>query len=387
LDEIGSRYAFEIQLAVADAFWNLADFPKPFYLWMANIRGFLHFPPVSAPLLAAVGNSSGGQGVMLMETYMLSTPDQESYDRQLTALNDHLYWADRCIPGGRSRIGFMISGYTNNGVFNTWIHPETDYKCVVERFCRKLAVDPELTGFYAMGAYAMNRFDEELARWTAAVFRHYAIEGNTDSLAERYGFKFNPGFLQNGDFDNKTEGWTVEPAGEGSLKHFYQANFGKKPMGRQRNSGKHGDHAMLFVRSDKKPNKLSQRITGLTPGKKYSLLFVTADPDNVKKPGNELLKVVFNADISDSRTVADGSYQLVQPGPVATRYKRNENGEAVIDKIIPMPQIVTHKIVFVPEKPEVTITFSDWQDEKTPGGKIGEKRVINFISVNPFFED
>jgi hypothetical protein len=187
--------------------------------------------------------------------------------------------------------------------------------------------------------------------------------------------------------DNKTEGWTVESAEEGSLKHFYQANFGKKPMGRQRNSGKHGDHAMLFVRSDKKPNKLSQRITGLTPGKKYSLLFVTADPDNVKKPGNELLKVVFNADISDSRTVADGSYQLVQPGPVATRYKRNENGEAVIDKIIPMPQIVTHKIVFVPEKPEVTITFSDWQDEKTPGGKIGEKRVINFISVNPFFED
>ena len=385
LDEIGSRYAFEMQLATGDAFWNLIDFNKDLFLWMAQIRGYLHYPIVNSNLLAAVGNSAHGHGRMLMETYMLTTHDAKTYDGYLTALNHHLEWADRCVPGGRSRIGFMISGYTNCGAFNTWIHPQTDYKCIVDGFFRKLATDPGLKGFAALGMYNILRCDEEIARWTAAVVRHYAVEGKTENLAEKYGFSFNPGHIRNGDFDDKTDGWTVRPAKEGSLVHRYEKKFGVKTQSRQRDYGTSGDNAMLFTRCAEAPNKLSQKATGLIPGKKYALRFVLADLDDVKKPVGKPLDFTFRVDISDSGKVDAGSYFIVQPGPTAMRYTRAVDG-SFTRASFPARQIATRKIVFIPDKPEVTLTFSDWRDDRTPGGPIGQKLVLNFIGICPYFE-
>jgi hypothetical protein len=385
LDEIGSRYAFEMQLATGDAFWNLLDFNKDLYLWMAQIRGYLHYPIVNSHLLAAVGNSAHGHGRMLMETYMLTTHDPETYDGYLSALNHHLEWADRCVPGGRSRIGFMISGYNCCGAFNTWIHPQTDYKCIVDGFFRKLATDPGLKGFAALGMYNILRCDEEIVRWTAAVVRHYAVEGKTENLAEKYGFRFNPGHLRNGDFDDKTDGWTVRPAKEGALVHRYEKRFGVKTQSRQRDYGSSGDNAMLFTRCTEAPNKLSQKTTGLIPGKKYALRFVLADLDDVKKPVGKPLDFTFRADISDSRKVDAGSYFLIQPGPTAMRYTRLADGSFTRAKF-PARQIATGKIVFIPDKPEVTLTFSDWKDDRTPGGAIGQKLVLNFIGICPYFD-
>ena len=384
LDELGSRYPFEEQLATGDAFWNMGDFDKELYLWMAQVRGFLHYPIVNTPLLAAVGNAAGGRGCMLMETYMLSTPDQKSYDGSLTALNTHLAWADRCVPGGRSRIGFAISGYINCGAFNTWIHPQTDYKCILGGFFHKLATDPDLRGFASLGMYCITRCDEEMVRWTAAVIRHYAIEGKTENIMEKYGFAFNPGHVRNGDFDDKLENWTVSPAKADSLVHRYEKNFGKIQL-RQRESGSSGDNAALFIRCAEGPNKLSQKVTGLIPGRKYSLRFVIADPDNVKKPGRKMLKFVLDARISDAKKVEQGSYLLVQPGPVGMRYTRAVDG-SVTRAEVAMKQIATRKIVFIPEKPEVTITFSDWQDDQTPGDAIGQKQLLNCIGIYPYFD-
>ena len=45
-----------------------------------------------------------------------------------------------------------------------------------------------------------------------------------------------------------------------------------------------------------------------------------------------------------------------------------------------------HKLVFIPEKPEVTVTFSDWPDGKKPAEGIGRKRILNFVSVCPYFD-
>ena len=49
-------------------------------------------------------------------------------------------------------------------------------------------------------------------------------------------------------------------------------------------------------------------------------------------------------------------------------------------------EIQTRKIVFRADKPEVTVTFSDWLSDTEPGGPIGGRRLLNFVSVTPHFE-
>ena len=67
------------------------------------------------------------------------------------------------------------------------------------------------------------------------------------------------------------------------------------------------------------------------------------------------------------------------------RYTRAVDG-SFTRASFPARQIATRKIVFIPDKPEVTLTFSDWRDDRTPGGPIGQKLVLNFIGICPYFE-
>ena len=57
------------------------------------------------------------------------------------------------------------------------------------------------------------------------------------------------------------------------------------------------------------------------------------------------------------------------------RYTRLADGSFTRARF-PARQIATGKIVFIPDKPEVTLTFSDWKDDRTPGGAIGQKLVL-----------
>jgi len=138
---------------------------------------------------------------------------------------------------------------------------------------------------------------------------------------------------------------------------------------RQIEEGSVGDHAALLVKSAKAPNKLSQTATGLIPGKKYSLFFVSADADDIDKPKEKKAPFVFQANISDATIVPELGYILKKPGDTKSR-----------------AQMRNHKIVFIPEKPEVTITFTDWEDDQTPGQPAAQKCVLNFVSLTPYFD-
>ena len=39
------------------------------------------------------------------------------------------------------------------------------------------------------------------------------------------------------------------------------------------------------------------------------------------------------------------------------------------------------------DKPEVTITFSDWKNDREMGGAAGERRVLNFIQCTPYYAE
>ncbi|MBQ6471334.1 MAG: hypothetical protein IJJ33_05080 [Victivallales bacterium] len=123
-------------------------------------------------------------------------------------------------------------------------------------------------------------------------------------------------------------------------------------------------------------------------GKKYALLFVTADPDEVKKPSGKILEHFLGVSISDACVVEKGSYTLVQPGPVGKGAIRGKDGALVLGREnVAKPQFCTRKVVFIPEKAECAIVFSDWQDDKAPGAAVGQKRILHFVSLNPYFDE
>jgi hypothetical protein len=81
-----------------------------------------------------------------------------------------------------------------------------------------IANSPDFKDLAMTGYWGTYYGDEELARWSFKLMRHYAVEGNRDLLSTRYGFKYNPGFLANGDFASGLEGWTTSPAAQDSLR-------------------------------------------------------------------------------------------------------------------------------------------------------------------------
>ena len=44
-------------------------------------------------------------------------------------------------------------------------------------------------------------------------------------------------------------------------------------------------------------------------------------------------------------------------------------------------------IMFKADKPEDTITFSDWKNDREMGGAAGERRVLNFILCTPYYAE
>ena len=207
--------------------------------------------------------------------------------------------------------------------------------------------------------------DEELTRWAGALLRHYCVDGQREMLSSKYGFSCNPELLSNCDFDEGLECWTPAPAQPGAISPWYRKNFGRQFQRRSNEGENFGDHAALFVRSDKGPNRLTQKAIGLIPGHKYALRFYTADPDEIELDKGVSVNFAFRADVSDARILPELGYER--------RYMARH-------------EMVTHKVVFIPEGTEADITFSDWKGDDEVGAPVGQRRVLNFVSLTPFFE-
>ncbi len=143
-----------------------------------------------------------------------------------------------------------------------------------------IANSPDFAALATTGYWGTYYGDEELARWSFLLMRHYAVEGHKDMLSAHYGFKYNPGFLANGDFADGLNGWAVTPAAAGSIRADTIAGFGQNSQGRWGGS-KAGDTVCVLTRQASPPNRIRQTAQGLTVGKAYCLQFVTADRQDV----------------------------------------------------------------------------------------------------------
>lgn len=365
IDEISTWWPTDKQVSTAEGLWRLCDFEKLIYLWNGPPRAFLFQPLVHRPLLAAVANAGQGRGKLLLETYITTSSNQQETEEYMNILNEHVRRAEAIQPGAKSLLGFVFSGYATAGSYNANCHPQTDFKWTLDYYFWKLANDPELMGIYCVGYYSYFYGDEELTRWAGALLRHYCVDGQREMLSSKYGFSCNPELLSNCDFDEGLECWTPAPAQPGAISPWYRKNFGRQFQRRSNEGENCGDHAALFVRSDKGPNRLTQKAIGLIPGHKYALRFYTADPDEIELDKGVSVNFAFRADVSDARILPELGYER--------RYMARH-------------EMVTHKVVFIPEGTEADITFSDWKGDDEVGAPVGQRRVLNFVSLTPFFE-
>ena len=350
---------------------NRVKSPWPVYTWSSGVKFIVN--GLNTDYFSATANNARGTGKYLFECYARTQPDEKAADAYLEDyLNETMRRASAMMPRAPEYSLIILGGYTMAGGYCTDTFAGPDVKSFWDKFFFRLANDKEFKDLYGVGLYCYNRGHEENIRWWAALIRHYCFEGRTESLAGKYGYKYMPGHLRNGDFTEKLAHWKAVPAEKGSLYAGSKERFGLNFQGRRGYPYTTGNTYCVFKRSAKKENTLSTRLTGLEKGKFYSVRYLTVDHADVKakKPSDKTLGLFVRLNGAKDMTASSGAGRYTNGSGISIqRYVNN------------------HTVVFRADAPEVTLTFSDWKDSKTPGGPAGQEILLNKVSVTPYFRE
>ena len=330
--------------------------------------------------LSAVMNTGGGHGMIVPEMYLGTKRTEADASAEEGRVLAYVESVRAAIPSGPAHIVHLFGGWLTLGGWSSDSSPEADVKVRYDRYMRMLATDPS---FVDVGGAGMSTLacDEEIARWTARIFHHYCIEGRTDSLAEKLGYRYRPETVENGDFMDGLAGWRVAAADGGAITTERRIGYGgKKGQCRMaRSDTEIGEHFALFTRSEKGPNRLSQTLRNIAKGKTYKLEFCTADYDDVLAPGTRTPEETFCVEIDGGDVAAEFSWNTVVPDAKAAR-KAKKSG------LPPHCVTVTHRIVFKAMSSSPTLTFMDWKSPAARGGAAGGRQLLNFVRVAPYYD-
>ncbi len=303
--------------------------------------------------------------------------EYDTADRAQLYINDTLAgrmddW-ERAIPGATEHMIIVLS-YLEREYWN----PQVNFNVFMDMQFRHLATRPEFFGLAGIEEYVSHHSTEEYIRWAAKLYRHYGLEGNTERLGDD---PYNVSHISNSDFYEGTDGWRIQPAEAGSIKVRSHAGYGcledRCPY------YPYTETPVLWTRrSAERPNRFSQQIKNLEPGRLYSMRVNTGDYMELIKgesveEEHEISIEIDNAELftdwyendagaGESRIMA--AYR-VKPFGYDNRYYLNQ-----------------HRRVFRATAPTAMLTISDWADENNPGGPIGQELVFNFIGVKPYLE-
>ena len=368
--------------AFAEATWAMAaerpDLPMLVDYCDLPWRVFTNFTGQASSISAAL-NTGGGHGMLVPEMYLGAMRSEEKMLKQEEFALAYVEALRSLMPSAPSRVMHLMNGWLTLGDWTSHSSSEVDLKYVYDHYVWRLATDPK---FHDAGGVGMSTLacNEEMARWVARLVRHYCIEGRTDFLSERLGYRLRPEIVKNGDFMDGDAGWTLAPAEGGSVRTARRERFGGK-VGQcrmQRDTNREGEFFAAFTRSAKGPNRLFQRVTGLVPGKCYALTYAFADLDDVEKPGSVEPDEAFGATLSCAAFVDELFVETKAPSDKA-RAKAKKEGQAV------HCVNVTRRFVFRATATEGELVFSDWKGAADPGGAPGRRHLVNYIGICPYY--
>ncbi|MDD5727727.1 MAG: hypothetical protein PHV59_04100 [Victivallales bacterium] len=322
---------------------------------------------IHTDLMSSIINSGRGTGRMLSELYCHQQATQKKAEAYL---NDKLSckYLRKFYPESIPAYGYIFAVFTRPQNVMVEQCSFVDEKYYLEMQLHKIATEEEFKGLSLVGYYGTHISDEESIRWAMKLIRHYAIEGHTDKLSDQYGFTYITPYLANTDFNNGLKHWQVKGdvrpencSGYGRTVHFSCSGG--------------CDNVAVFRRSNKTPNKITQKIQGFVPGRLYSLRYIVVDYNDLlnSRPNPRVLNI-FPEFEKNTVTIIPGRTDHYYY--TAWRTTRGRNAARVNQ----------HKYVFRAEKPELTLTLADWKNGK-PAGPVGEELAVNFIRLQPYYPD
>lgn len=277
------------------------------------------------------------------------------------------------IPGATSHMVVAL-GYMSQPPESLNVHPTVDFKVFMDMEFQHMATHPSFFGVAGILEYNAAYCDEENIRWQGRLYRHYALEGNTERLSP------NPYMLphiQNPDFDKGTDSWTIQWATPNSVQvrshEGYSQIQGRYPATQQ------GDNFLWTRRSSENPNIFSQGIKDLKPDRLYSMKMITADYQDITGgiSDEKLLTVSVQLINAELLTAPDKNFQFVSKS-TASLGNFNPGNPAYINY---------HWYVFRALGETAELVVSDWESNTKPGGPIGQEIMYNFIEIQPYLEN
>jgi hypothetical protein len=337
---------------------------KLFYAYCTDIYG----TEQSRELVKTVIDAGG---TLVWERY-LKTMSSENAARE--HMREHLVlsarkYRDLC-PGSIEHMTALIGYYTLPGGHLENSTPSINFKTHLDMQFNIVANDPVFWGAYGLGGYHSSYSNEETIRWMLKLFRHYGIEGNAEPATDE---PYILPHIKNPDFIHDTEGWTLDPAGEGSIHRVFERGFGwhQARIGRTE-----GDTSLVTIRSAKRPNRFSQKIKNLQPGRLYSFYMFSGDHKDMSIKEEHAVRIQFE----NATLIPEKGYTYVHTNVGGSRAypPYSEEGSAWLNY---------YYRVFRANGHSGKLIVSDWASDEEPGGPIGQELMYNFICVQPYFPE
>ena len=311
--------------------------------------------------IASTVNGSRGHAMLMYEIYCRTKENEEiakSYIRDYMV--DAVKRTNAWYPDAARSVGVALGNFTQVPLISLVHHPEVDYKYYLDLQLNIAANDPEMKGLGCIGYWGSYYGDEEMYRWSMALLRHYAVEGRTEMLSERYGYRYRPGLLANGDFRGSLEGWSV--AGEAKTDRI--RNFGATAERRWGSADELGDTFAVLAPGA----SVSQVVKGLVPGRRYTLQLVGFDAEKARaKDPSFAGELPFEVRLG-AAAERDAKLSWVY----SDRRKNRKRDDCA--------RVTVHHVVFTARASELALTLAS--TAKDPAFRLG----VNGVCLNPYFE-
>lgn len=274
-------------------------------------------------------------------------------------------------------IVLALGNFMSSPPVNFNVQPGVDFKVWMDMQYNFLANDPMFFGLAGLTEWTSGYADDENIRWLAKLYRHYAIEGRTEMLSPKYGFKFALTHLQNGDFAEGLKNWEARSADGGGVEVGRFSGFSSL-QGRYPETSQ-GNTFLRMKHSAKAPNTVSQTIKDLVPGKLYSVKLLTADYGDLLAGKSEQKKLAVGLTVANADLLPEKSIQSPFSGVLSA-------GVGSFNKKNPLWNNYFYR-VFRARGNEARLTISDWIGDKDAGGPDGQEILCNFVEVQPYLED
>jgi hypothetical protein len=311
-----------------------------------------------------------------LERYLHEMSSEKGSEEALTTFRNGIEDWEAKEPGVVKQmvIAFGLFSMPPGGINK---QPNVDYHVWMDQQMNLVANHPSFAAIAGLNWWTSSLADEETVRFVGKLYRHYAIEGQTGMLTR------DPLFLthiQNADFENGTNGWTLNLAEPGSIAAKSFPRYGRiegryMGLGRPADPEHIGDTFLWMKRNEKAPNTFSQTIQGLEPGRLYSMKMFSCDYQDLVNPKAKKLEEATPF----IGTVALDGVELDAKRCFSEMYASSPEPKTPV-------WITYHWKVFQAKSATATLTVSDWPSSATPNLGYGQEQAFNFLEIQPYWQ-